>query len=80
MELAMSRIRIIVWLLTLSQRQILDTSKLKEFVDDNFELDENIRKFSKQVEKTLWEKEKIVRYEQFLLFPQCFRKTCTTDK
>ena len=80
MELAMTRIKIIVWDLTLSQRQILDTSKLKEFVDDNFELDENIRKFSKQVEKTLWEKEKTVRYKQFLLFPQCFRKTCTADK
>ena len=25
--------------------------------------------------KTLWEK-KIARYEQFLLFPQCFQKAC----
>ena len=29
--------------------------------------------------KTLWEEEEIARYEQFLLFPQCFQKTCTTD-
>ena len=29
--------------------------------------------------KTLLEKEKFARYEQFLLFPQCFQKTCTTD-
>ena len=26
--------------------------------------------------KTLWEKEKIACYEQFLLFPQCFQKAC----
>ena len=25
-------------------------------------------------------KREIARYEQFLLFPQCFQKTCTTDK
>jgi hypothetical protein len=25
-------------------------------------------------------KEEIARYEQFLLFPQCFKKTCTADK
>ena len=32
--------------------KILDSSKLKEFADDNFELDENGRKFSKWVENT----------------------------
>ena len=26
--------------------------------------------------KTLWEKEKFARYEQFLLFPQCFQMAC----
>ena len=30
-------------------------------------------------QKTLWEEEKNARYEQFLLFPQCFQKTCTAD-
>ena len=25
------------------------------------------------------EKGEIARYEQFLLFPQCFQKTCTAD-
>ena len=40
-------------LLTLSQRQILDSSKLKEFADDNFKFDENGRKFSKRVENTV---------------------------
>ena len=54
-------------LLTLSQTTILDSSRLKEFPDDNFEFDENGRKFSKRV-------------EQFLLFPQCFQKTCTAGK
>ena len=29
------------------KQQILDSSKLEEFADDNFELDENARKFSK---------------------------------
>ena len=33
---------------------------------------------SKRVENTV-EKGEIARYEQFLLFPQCFQKTCTAD-
>ena len=57
---------------------ILQRSKLKEFVDDNFEFDENRRKFSKQVENTVGKGE-IARYEQFLLCPQCFQKTCIAD-
>ena len=61
-----------------SKRQILDCSKLKEFADDNFKFDENSRKFSKQVENTVGKGE-IARYEQFLLFPLCFQKTCTPD-
>ena len=51
---------------------------LKDFSDDNFELDENGRKFSKRVENTIGKGE-IARYEQFLLFPECFQKTCTVD-
>ena len=35
-------------------------------------------KFSKQVENTVGKGE-IARDEQFLLFPQCFQKTCTAD-
>ena len=60
------------------KRQFLDSSKLKEFDDDNFKFDENVRKFCKWVENTV-EKREIARYEQFLLFPQCFEKTCTAD-
>ena len=52
---------------------MLDASKLKVFADDNFKFDENGRKFSKQVENTVGKGE-IARYEQFLLFPQCFQK------
>ena len=57
--------------LTLSQ--ILDSSKLKEFADDNFNFDENGRKFSKRFENTV-RKGEIVRYEHFLLFPTVLSK------
>ena len=46
---------------------------MKEFADDN-----NGRKFSKWIENTV-EKGEIALNEQFLLFPQCFQKTCTAD-
>ena len=55
--------------------KILDRSKLKQSVNDNFEFDENSRKLSKRVENTVGKGE-IARYEQFLLFPQCFQKAC----
>ena len=61
-----------------TNNQILDSSKLKEFADDNFMFHENGRKFSNWVENTVGKGE-IARYEQFLLFPQCFQKTCTAD-
>jgi hypothetical protein len=48
------------------------------FADDNFEIDENSRKLSRSVENTVGKGE-IARYEQFLLFPQCFQKTYTAD-
>ena len=59
-------------------RPILDSSKLKEFADDNSVFDEDGRKISKQVESNVGKGE-IARYEQFLLFPHCFQKTYTTD-
>ena len=59
----------------MTRRQILDSSKLKEFADDNFKFDENGRKLSKWVENTAGKGE-IARNEQFLLFPQCFQKAC----
>ena len=57
------------------KQQILYSSKLKEFAVDNFKFDENSRKFSKWVENTVGKE--IARYEQFLLFQQCFQKTST---
>ena len=66
------------WYKPFPKRQILDSSKLKEFADDNFEFDENGRKLSKWVENTEGKGE-IARYEQFLLLPQCFQKTCIAD-
>ena len=55
-----------------------DSSKLKELADDNFKFEENGRKLSERVENAVGKGE-IARYEQFLLFPQCFQKTCAVD-
>ena len=60
------------------KRQILDSFKLKEFADDNFNFDKNGKKFSKRVENTMGKGE-IARYEQFLFFLQCFQKTRNAD-
>ena len=64
--------------LTLSRTIILDSSKFKDFAEDNFKFDENDSKFSERVENAMG-KEEIAQYEQFLLFSQCFQKTCTAD-
>ena len=56
------------------KQQILDSSKLKDIADNNFEFDENGKRFSKRVENTVGKGE-IARNEQFLLFSQCFQKT-----
>ena len=64
--------------LTLSQTTYLDSSKLKEFADNNFSFDENGKKLSKRVENAVGKGE-IARYEQFLLFPQRFPTTCNAD-
>ena len=56
---------------------------MKEFADDNFEFDENGVKFSKQVKNTVGKGaiagHEIALDKQFLLFQQCFQKTCTAD-
>ena len=62
--------------LKVNMYDILDSSKLNQFADDNFECDENGRMLSKWV-VNIEEKGEIARFEQFLLFPQCFQKTCT---
>ena len=58
---------------------ILDSSKLKEFADDNFNTNGNGWKFSKRVENTVGKGE-IALYGQFLLYPKCFQKTCIADR
>ena len=48
---------------------------MKEFTDDNFKFDKYDGNLSKRVENTVGKGE-IACYGQFLLFPQCFQKTC----
>ena len=62
----------------LCKRQIQTFSELKEFADTNIKFDENGCKLSKRMENTA-RKGEIARYEQFLLFPHCFQKTCAAD-
>ena len=69
---------LIVFSVNSPTQHVLDASKLKEFADDNFKRIENGIKFSKRVENAVGKGE-IARYEQFLLFPQCFQKTRTAD-
>ena len=64
--------------MSLNLSQILNSSKLKDFADNNLEFDENGRKLSKQVENTVGRGE-ILHTEQFHLFPQCFQKACIAD-
>ena len=63
------------WVNPLPDNKILDWFKLKQSADGNFEFDVNSRKFSKLVENTVGKGE-IARYENFLLFPQCFQRAC----
>ena len=51
----------------IARRQILHSSKLKDFANDNFKFDEYSRKLFKSVENTVGKGE-IALYEQFLLF------------
>ena len=44
----------------------------------NFKLDKSGKKLSKRVENIMGKGEYVL-YEQLLLFPQCFQKTCTED-
>ena len=64
---------------TLSQTTNFRFFQTQRIADDDFKFDENGRKIFKRVENTAVKGE-IARYEQFLLFPQCFQKTSTTDR
>ena len=65
-------------LLPYPKQQILDLPKVREFADDDFIFDENGGKFSKWIENTVGKGE-IARYQQFVLFLQCFQTTYTED-
>ena len=64
--------------LTFSQTTNFRLFQIQRVCRRQFQCDENGRKFSKWVENT-GGKGEIARYEQFLLFPQCFQKTYTAD-
>ena len=57
------------------EQQILDSFKPKQFADYNFECNENGRKSPERIVA----KGEIARYEQFLLFPMCFQKSCIAN-
>ena len=57
----------------ITRRQILDSSKLKEFADDNFKFDENGEKVIQMGRNTVGKGE-IARYEQFLLSHSVFKR------
>ena len=65
-------------LLILSRMTNFRLFQSEEFAEGNFRCYENGRKFFKWLEIALGKGE-IAHYEQFLLFPQCFQKTCTAD-
>ena len=56
-----------------SRRQVLDSSKLKEFADDNFKFDKNGRKLSKRVENNV-EKEKLLDTSNFSFSHSVFKR------
>ena len=62
--------------LPFSKQQIVDSSKMKEFADNNFKFDENDWKFSKEVENIV-EKGENAGCEKFLIFPKYFQEICT---
>ena len=57
----------------ITRRQILDSTKLKEFADDNFKLMKMV-KSSPKVEENIVEKGEIARYEQFLFSHSVFKR------
>ena len=56
------------------KQQILDSSKLKEFADNNFTFDENDGKLSKQVEKYQGKSEKLLVTSDFSFSHSVFKR------
>ena len=64
---------------SLPNDNFLDRPNLKEFAN-NFKFDDNgIKVFKKKKKKKKVVKGELAHYEQLLLFPQRFQKTCTAD-
>ena len=53
---------------------MLDSSKLKEFEHDNYKFDDNGKKFSKCVENTVWNKEKLLIMSGFSFSHSVFER------
>ena len=64
--------------LTLSQTTRFRLFQTESFCRQQFQIGENGRKLSKLFENTVGKGE-IARYEQFLLFLQCFQRARTAD-
>ena len=63
---------------SLPNDNFLDRPNLKEFANNNFKFDDNgIKALKKKKKKVV--KGELAHYEQLLLFPQRFQKTCTAD-
>ena len=62
-------------LLPITRRQILHSSKLKEFADDNFKFDGYGESYPNG-QKTLWEKEKLLVTSNFSFSHSVFKKAC----
>ena len=63
----------------LSKRVENTVRREEEFADYNLKFDEYRGELFKRIENTVGKGE-IARYEQFPLFPECFQKTCTTNR
>ena len=64
-----------VIVLSLYQTTNFTLFQTKKFAYDNFKVNEKGRKLCNLVENTVGKGE-LARYEQVLLFPQCFQKAC----
>ena len=58
--------------------KLLDSTKLKAFLDDNSTLPEKIISVYDRIENIV-EKGENAGYQHFLLFPQCFQKATISD-
>ena len=72
----MAEMYLFIYINSVQNNKFLDSSKLKEYADDNFKFEGNGKKFSKRVEDTAGKGE-MVCSKQFLLFPQCFQDLLT---